>query len=284
MTIKIKLSGGLGNQMFQFATGYALAKKNNVRLSLDLKYINKRQLFNGFELENVFNIYSKISFLNKQFNFKSLNFAEILNIFDKSFYNFKEPHFHYSQNISNLPKHSFLDGYWQSELYFKDYANEIREIYSFSPNLNKENNLIINDINNNNSISIHVRRGDFLLKQNNNHDTNLKEYYLKAINDSSKFLKNPKFFIFTDDPIWVRENFILNHYNTIVDVNHGKKSFLDMYLMSLCKTNIIANSSFSWWGAWLNNKKDKIIYAPKNWFNDKSICTDDLFPKSWIIL
>ena len=284
MTIKIKLSGGLGNQMFQFATGYAVAKKNKVRLSLDLKYINKRQLFNGFELENVFNIYSKISFLNKQLNYKSFNFSVILNIFEKSFYNFNEPHYHYSKKILDLPKHSFLDGYWQSELYFKDYANEIREIYSFSPNLNKENNLIINDINNNNSISIHVRRGDFLLKQNNNHDTNLKEYYLKAINDSSKFFKNPKFFIFTDDPSWVSENFILNHSYNVVDINHGSKSFLDMYLMSLCQINIIANSSFSWWGAWLNNNKDKIIYAPKNWFNDKLICTDDLFPKSWIVI
>ncbi len=284
MTIKIKLSGGLGNQMFQFATGYAVAKKNKVRLSLDLKYINKRQLFNGFELENVFNIYSKISFLNKQLNYKSFNFSVILNIFEKSFYNFNEPHYHYSKKILDLPKHSFLDGYWQSELYFKDYANEIREIYSFSPNLNKENNLIINDINNNNSISIHVRRGDFLLKQNNNHDTNLKEYYLKAIKDSSKFFKNPKFFIFTDDPSWVSENFILNHSYNVVDINHGSKSFLDMYLMSLCQINIIANSSFSWWGAWLNNNKDKIIYAPKNWFNDKLIRTDDLFPKSWIVL
>ena len=143
MTIKIKLSGGLGNQMCQFATGYAVAKKNKVSLSLDLKYINKRQLFNGFELENVFNIYSKISFLNKQLNYKSFNFSVILNIFEKSFYNFNEPHYHYSKKILDLPKHSFLDGYWQSELYFKDYANEIREIYSFSPNLNKENNLII---------------------------------------------------------------------------------------------------------------------------------------------
>ena len=284
MTIKIKLTGGLGNQMFQFATGYAVAKKNNVKLSLDLKYINKRQLFNGFELDKVFNIYSKVSFLNKQLSFKSINFKEILSIFDNSYYNYTEPHYHYSNNILNLPKHSFLDGYWQSELYFKDYAHDIRAIFTFSNNLDKENNSIIDDINNNNSISIHIRKGDFLLKRNNNHNTNLKEYYSTAINESSNFLKNAKYFIFTDDPTWVSENFILNHYHTIVDINHGKKSFLDMYLMSLCKTNIIANSSFSWWGAWLNNAKDKVIYAPKNWFNDKSICTDDLFPKSWIIL
>jgi len=284
MTIRIKLTGGLGNQMFQFATGFAIAKKNNVRLSLDLNYINRRQLFNGFELEKVFNIYSKVSFLNKALSFQSINFKEILNKIDVTFYNFKEPHFHYTSKILNIPKHSFLDGYWQSELYFKDYSKEIKKIFNFSDKLDEQNELISNDINQSNSISIHIRRGDFLLKRNDNHYMNLKEYYLKAINESSKFFKNPKYFIFTDDPSWVTDNFVLDHSYFIVAVNQGTKSFYDMHLMSLCKSNIIANSSFSWWGAWLNSKKDKIIYAPKNWFKDKSISTDDLIPNSWNII
>ena len=284
MTIRIKLTGGLGNQMFQFATGFATAKKNNVRLSLDLSYINQRQLFNGFELEKVFDIYSKVSFLNKGLSFKSINFKEILNKIDITFYNFKEPHFHYTSNILDIPKHSFLDGYWQSELYFKNYSKEIKKIFNFSNQLDKQNHLIANDISKNNSISIHVRRGDFLLKRNNNHNIDLKDYYLKAIDKSSKCFKNPKYFIFTDDPLWVTENFILDYSYIVVDVNYGTKSFFDMYLMSLCKSNIIANSSFSWWSAWLNNNKDKIVYAPKNWFNDKSICTDHLIPNSWNIL
>jgi len=284
MTIRIKLTGGLGNQMFQFATGFATAKKNNVRLSLDLSYINQRQLFNGFELEKVFDIYSKVSFLNKGLSFKSINFKEILNKIDITFYNFKEPHFHYTSNILDIPKHSFLDGYWQSELYFKNYSKEIKKIFNFSNQLDKQNHLIANDISKNNSISIHVRRGDFLLKRNNNHNIDLKDYYLKAIDKSSKCFKNPKYFIFTDDPLWVTENFILDYSYIIVDVNYGTKSFFDMYLMSLCKSNIIANSSFSWWSAWLNNNKDKIVYAPKDWFNDKSICTDHLIPNSWNIL
>ena len=284
MTIRIKLTGGLGNQMFQFATGFAIAKKNNVRLSLDLHYINRRQLFNGFELEKVFNIYSKVSFLNKALSFQSINFKEILNKIDVTFYNFKEPHFHYTSKILNIPKHSFLDGYWQSELYFKDYSKEIKKIFNFSDKLDEQNELISNDINQSNSISIHIRRGDFLLKQNDNHYMNLKEYYLKAIIESSKFFKNPKYFIFTDDPSWVTDNFVLDHSYFIVAVNQGAKSFYDMHLMSLCKSNIIANSSFSWWGAWLNSRKDKIIYAPKNWFKDKSISTDDLIPNSWNVI
>ena len=107
---------------------------------------------------------------------------------------------------------------------------------------------------------------------------------MKAIKESSKYFDNPKFFIFTDDPLWVAKHFTLNYSYIIINGNHGTKSFFDMYLMSLCKSNIIANSSFSWWGAWLNNNNNKIIFAPKNWFKDESICTDNLIPNTWKIL
>ena len=261
MTIRVKLTGGLGNQMFQFAAGYSIAKKNNVKLSLDLRRFNRRQDHNGFELQKVFDIYSKVDFLNNPVKFGLINFKEILNNIDITFHIFKEPHFHYTNKILDIPQHSILNGYWQSELYFEDYTQEIRKILSFSKQLDKKNSLISDEIDQNNSVSIHVRRGDFLLKKNYEHYVDLKEYYLKTIEDSSKRFDNPKYFIFTDDPLWVAKNF-----------------------MSLCKCNIIANSSFSWWGAWLNNKKDKIIYAPKNWFKNKSICTDDLIPNSWKII
>ena len=284
MTIRIKLSGGLGNQMFQFAAGYSIAKKYNVKLSLNLRRFNRRQDHNGFELQKVFNIYSKVSILNNPENFTFINFKEILSKIDITYSNFKEQYFHYTNEILDVPKHCRLNGYWQSELYFKSYAQEIREIFSFINKLDKKNLLIANDIKKNNSISIHIRRGDFLLKRNNNHNIDLKDYYLKAIDKSSKCFKNPKYFIFTDDPLWVTENFILDYSYIIVDVNYGTKSFFDMHLMSLCKSNIIANSSFSWWSAWLNNNEDKIVYAPKDWFNDKSICTDHLIPNSWNIL
>ena len=284
MTIKIKLTGGLGNQMFQFAAGYAVARKNDVKLSLDLRRYDQRLDHNGFELQKVFNIYSKVSILNNPENFTFINFKEILSKIDITYSNFKEQHFHYTNEILDVPKHCSLNGYWQSELYFKSYAEEIREIFSFINKLDKKNLLIANDIKKNNSISIHIRRGDYLLKKNYNHNQDLREYYTKAIKESSKYFNNPKYFIFTDDPLWVAENFIVDYSNIIVDVNHAAKSFLDMYLMSLCKANIIANSSFSWWGAWLNNKQDKIVYAPNNWFKDKSICIDDLFPNSWKII
>ena len=284
MSIRIKLSGGLGNQMFQFAAGYAVARKNNVELSLDLKRFNHRSDHDGFHLQNVFDIYSKVSFLNNPINFQLINFKEILNKINISYHKFKEPHFHYTHKMLNIPKHSLLNGYWQSELYFKSYSKEIRKIFNFRNKLDKKNLLIANDIDKNNSISIHIRRGDYLLKKNNNLYTDLSEYYIKAIQDSAKYFNNPKFFIFTDDPLWVSDNFNIDFSHTFVNVNDGAKSFLDMHLMSLCKANIIANSSFSWWGAWLNSNRNKIIYTPKNWFNDKSICTDDLIPNSWKII
>ena len=284
MTIRIKLTGGLGNQMFQFAAGYSIARKNNVELSLDLRRYNRRIDHNGFELQKVFDIYSKVNILNNPANFSFTNIKEFLNKIDITYSKFKEQHFHYTNEIQNIPKHSLLNGYWQSELYFKNYAQEIREIFSFFEKLDKKNLLIANDIEKNDSISIHIRRGDYLLKQNYNFNQDLREYYIKAIQESSKYFSYPKYFIFTDDPLWVTENFKIDYPFIVVDINHGTDSFYDMQLMSLCKSNIIANSSFSWWGAWLNDKEDKIIYAPKNWFKDKSICTDNLIPNSWNII
>jgi hypothetical protein len=281
MTIRVKLTGGLGNQMFQFAAGYSIAKRNNVKLSLDLTRFNRRQDHVGFELQKVFDIYSKVKFLHIPVNFGFIKFKEILNNFDLSFDTFKEPHFHYNHKILDIPKHSIINGYWQSELYFMSYAKEIKKIYTFSNKLNKKNTLIANDINQNNSISIHIRRGDYLFKNNDNHNVDLNEYYLKAIKESSKCFINPKYFIFTDDPLWVKKNFIIEYPYIVVDVNHGLNSFFDMHLMSLCKVNILANSSFSWWSAWLNNNLNKVVYAPKKWFKDKSICTNDLIPSSW---
>lgn len=284
MTIRLKLYGGLGNQMFQFATGFTIAKRKNTKLSLDLSYINQRQLFNGFELDKVFNIFSKVVFLNKPLSIKSISLEEILIKFDKTFYNFKEPHFHYTPKILNIPNHSFLDGYWQSELYFNEYEKEIKELFTFSNISDEKNHSIALDINKSNSVSIHIRRGDFLLNRNDNHNIDLKEYYLNAIKKTYEYVKDPKFFIFTDDPDWVLKNFILDQPSHVVNINHGTKSFIDMYLMSLCKINIIANSSFSWWSAWLNSKKNKIVFAPKYWFKDKSICTKNLIPNTWKIL
>ena len=140
---------------------------------------------------------------------------------------------------------------------------------------------IANEIVENKSVSLHIRRGDFLKKNNQVHQVDLTNFYKKAINEISGNFDNPKFFIFSDDPKWVFKNFLIKTNFRIVSNNKNNYSYLDMYLMSLCKCNILANSTFSWWGAWLNNYSNKIILAPKTWFTDKTIKTDNLFPRNW---
>ena len=281
MSIKLKLTGGLGNQMFQFAAGYSIARTKKTELNLDLKWFNRRNLHNGFELDNVFNIYSKVNFLNKPFSFKKFNLKEFFTKIDKTYKTFDEPHFHYTPEITNVPNHCFLRGYWQSEMYFKEFTNEISSIFTFNKPLNEENYKIAQDIINSKSVSMHVRRGDFLLERNKKHQVDLSTYYSNAIKEVSKNYSNPKFFIFTDDLDWIHKNNLIKSNYVFVNINQKINSFLDMQLMSLCKVNIIANSSFSWWGAWLNNNIDKTIFAPKDWFSDKSINTESLIPKTW---
>ena len=281
MSIKLKLTGALGNQMFQFAAGYCAAKKRNTELNLDLSWFNRRNLHNGFELDNVFNIYSQIDFLNRPLSFKKFNLKDFFIKIDRSYETFDEPHFQYTSKITKIPEHCFLRGYWQSEKYFEEFSNEIKSIFSFNKPLNEENNKIAQSIINSRSVSIHIRGGDFLLKRNQKHQVDLKKYYSDAIKTVLKNHTNPKFFIFSDDFDWVSKNNLIESNYVFVRINQEKNSFLDMQLMSLCDVNIIANSSFSWWSAWLNNKMDKSIFAPKNWFSDPSIITDDLIPKSW---
>ena len=282
MAIRSKLTGGLGNQMFQFAAAFTVAKRKQVDLFLDLSWLDTRNLHNGFELENVFDIYSKVNFLKKDFIFKNINIGRYLAKFDFKLKTFEEPHFHFSSEIFNISNHVYLKGYWQSELYFREYSNELKKIFIFSKNINESISSIKNEIYNSNSISIHIRRGDYVSKKNINHYIDLKNFYLKAAKNVARQTTNPIFFIFSDDPGWVSKNFKLEYPYKIVNINNGINSFKDMYLMSLCKHNIIANSSFSWWAAWLNNNEHKMVFAPKNWFKDKSINKKNLYPISWI--
>ena len=281
MTIYVKIYGGLGNQMFQFAAGYAAAKNKKTKLSLDLDYYKKNNLHNNFELQKVFDIKSNVEILVKSNKF---NFFKMIKKINYRVHKFNENQFHYNKNILNISNNTILDGYWQSERYFKKYENEIKKIFTFKVNLNEIEYNYFDEIYNNHSVSVHIRRGDFLLKKNENHKTDLNDYYLEAIKRIAKKFHKVKFYLFTDDPNWVRNYFNMNYNHKIVDINQEEKSYIDMYLMSLCKANIIANSTFSWWSAWLNNNNDKIIYAPRNWFNDKTINIGDLIPRNWLLI
>jgi hypothetical protein len=288
--IIINLSGGLGNQMFQFAFANNIAKKNNldVRFSTDLLSIH-----NGYELFNVFKINMGIA---RPLDIKKLlgwqAYGVVRKILSRRIFSFLrktnffvEPNFHYSKLHSNfICDNSYIHGYWQSYKYFFS-RDEILSIFIFKKNTSRENLLLIDRINNSNSVSIHVRRGDYQNKYSI-HSLCQKEYYDKAINKILSLYPNAFFYIFSDDAAWVGKNFkTISDRKEVVNFNSGFNSFEDMRLMSLCKHNIISNSTFSWWGAYLNTNPKKIVICPEKWFN--SNCdhnTIDLIPNEWLRL
>jgi len=163
----------------------------------------------------------------------------------------------------------YLRGYWQYPDFFVDRRNELLKTFAFvKKDLDYRTKKIINEIKNNKSVSIHIRRGDYLWSRNVEQRGGIctKMYYENAVRHIEDKLGDCKFYVFTDDPNWAKSEFCEKKYK-IIDWNIGEKSYIDMYLMSLCKHNIIANSSFSWWGAWLNENPDKIVVCPTKWYN-----------------
>ncbi len=288
--IIIKLSSGLGNQMFQVALFLALKSKNkNVKVdafSANYKRLNPGN-GNGFEIESVFNISlpkaSKVEINTLKINdsisakfIKKIGFGNIL----KKETHYTEPCFEFDPNIFNIDRDVYLDGYWQSPKYFCGIETQIKNTFSF-PMIEDEMNIkVLNSIISNNSISVHVRRGDYI---NNSLHGNIcnKTYYDKSINYINKHTTDPIFYFFSDDINWCAQNFKMSNA-VFVDWNNNSKSYIDLQLMSKCKHNIIANSTFSWWAAYLNDYIHKIVITPNKWFNNPNINCSDIYIDSWI--
>jgi len=291
--IIVKLAGGLGNQLFQYALGRVLSIKNNTSLKMDTSafdHIAKGDTKRSYEL-NVFNIKAsiatkdeindlnrivKVRYLLQRYLGINLNPFHSLHVLEKS-YNFQK-------EILNLGDSVYLDGYWQSEKYFKGISNVIRKDFTFIEVPNNKNARLLKQISGTNSVSIHVRRGDYVSSTVTIkfHGITAVEFYQKAAKIIRKQINKPSYFIFSDDIVWCQENFTFLPNVTFINHNHGDKSYEDLRLMSNCRHNIISNSSFSWWGAWLNDNPGKIVIAPKKWFNDPAFDIRDIIPKCWI--
>lgn len=289
--IVILLKGGLGNQMFQYALGRSLSIRNNTSLHLDLTALNEKNqehILRNFELNN-FNIKASVSSGNFiTYQRKDLTpLAFLLNLFRKKkiLKRVIEKQFHYTPDL--IPKYSdnsYFIGYWNTPKYFSGYEDIIRKDFSFNFNLDERNKEIAEKIRSTVSVSLHIRRGDYVTSPETNayHGTCDFEYYNKAVDIILKKNNNAVFYIFTDDPEWVKQNFSIPANFVVVSSTDNLNGLQDMYLMTLCKHAIIANSTFSWWAAWLINNQEKTVIAPLKWYNDTSINTSDLFPNSWI--
>lgn len=282
-----RLNGGLGNQMFQYAIGRKLSLLNKTVLKLDISDFKKQNLRNyGLKHFNIIeNIATpkEISKTKTPYGFISKTISalnkKILRKFNIGF----------DPRVLNKKDNTYLDGFWQSEKYFEDISDIIRQDFRLSRKMSHSAEIAYEKIKKTEiSVSVHIRRGDYVhnKKTGNYHGTCSLEYYKMATEKLSKKLgKNVTgkihLFIFSDDIYWVRKNLSFPYRTTFVS-NPSIPDYEELILMSKCKHHIIANSSFSWWGAWLNPDPQKIVIAPAKWFNTKPNTYKDIVPNSWI--
>jgi hypothetical protein len=283
--------GGLGNQMFQYAMGRRLALHHQTELFLDCTFLNTENphhIKREYELD-IFNIQAKIATETELKKFKPANglVSRIKQLFPGLFtyQQITQKSHLLNPSILTAPDNSWLNGFWQSEKYFKDSENTIRTDFEFKSTVQGLNKTLAEKIKSCESVSIHVRRGDYTKPEVLAfHGMCSPDYYYQGLEMLSKKITIQELFLFSDDVAWVKQNMRFSFPVTYIDHNTGKNNFEDMRLMSLCKHNIIANSSFSWWGAWLNAYKNKMVIAPKTWIADKQVKTTDVIPENWLQL
>lgn len=290
-----KLMGGLGNQMFQYAAGRALALRHKTVLKLDLSYLQGDQEGSTpreYMLDQM-HICAEVALPSEipspERDPQKPLYAAARRSLNRLFNN--DIHFTFLYEFDNTinnayftaPCNTYLAGYWQSERYFRDVSDVISNDFRPVTEPDDGSKDTADLISSTNSVSIHFRRGDYVNDQAMRavHGVCLDEYYKQCIKEVLKSISEPHFFLFSDDPRWVREQMTLAVPYTVISNGSPESPLTDLWLMSLCKHNIIANSSFSWWAAWLNNNQGKRVFAPSRWFADPGHFPQDLIPGGW---
>jgi hypothetical protein len=285
-----KLMGGLGNQMFQYASAAGLADRLDAQVIIDKSWyeadldVNTPRSYelDCFALQQKFVDHAQLTLVNEIIPSAKTKLYDLTKGRKKPrVLVYKEDGHGFHKDVLDLPDNTLLDGFWQTEKYFLHARDKILKDFEFVNKQSKKNLEVLNQIKSTNAISLHVRRGDYANDKNTNafHGLTGLDYYKEAIKRISEQVKVPTFFVFSDDPEWCKQNLKIDFPSTYV--SHNKAGSDDMRLMTQCQHHIIANSSFSWWGAWLNQSDQKIIYAPKKWFNDNSMDTKDILPTKW---
>lgn len=284
--------GGLGNQMFQYAMAKSMAIRKHSSLRLDLSAYKNKRYFNpeGYLLRKVFGVDSVEANYLDYLSTIGINFfllplirrGKLRDITSRII--FESRFFDYDDKLINNshPEGAYINGYWQTENYFNATEYQIRTLFQFKPSIISERaKFFESKIRGCESVAVHVRRGDYISNPTYKKIYSIcdHQYYKNAFQFMESRVVKPKFFVFTDDVGWVSSQDIFRGATVCTASEDG--SWNDMYLMSICKHNIIANSSFSWWGAWLNNNPNKIVVCPSTWFIDGTEAPN-LIPSSWV--
>jgi hypothetical protein len=290
--IVTQLNGGLGNQLFQYAIARMLARNNGTHVVLDVSLYQSYKLRNYSLQYFLFN--KKIA---KKHHLKLFGKISIANKTERIYYKLlrkiytpltiAETSLAYNTTITKTKNTNiYLEGYWQSEKYFADIRHQLLTDLTITVPLQGLNLTTATLIQKTNAVALHIRRGDYVTNAHtlSVHGVCSLAYYERAIQHIINNVQNPKLFIFSDDMQWVKQNLKTTLPIHYIDNNDASTDYEDLRLMSLCKHNIIANSSFSWWGAWLNTNKNKIVIAPNNWFTSSELNSADIIPTTWIQL
>jgi len=279
-----RVMGGLGNQLFQYAAARRIALKTGLPIKLDVSgfgsYRRRSYALHHFCIVEDFATQQDLRRLKRS------RLGVILQRLAPAAKqtHIAERHFHFDPRIHEIGSGVYLAGYWQSEKYFADVSDVIRSELSVRAPARGDNLAMLRLIEGTNSVSLHVRRGDYLSnpRARRLHGCCSPDYYRSALSEISRRVRNPHFFVFSDDPSWVRENLAIDGPTVSVGHNGPGADYEDLRLMSRCRHHIIANSTFSWWGAWLDARPNQIVVAPRRWFASGGHQTRDLFPAHWI--
>jgi hypothetical protein len=297
--IIVRLSGGLGNQMFQYAAARRLAQRHGVPLHMDTGPLDRPQegdTCRAFELDCFSLSAGHASAAERElcarFRLRQGNLLHRLLgnrlclATGQRIRYVRERGFAFEPRVLSLPDNVCMDGFWQSERYFADVAALIREEYSFRGGASGENDRLAMEMGSGETVFLHIRRGDYLSNPAAAayYAPCDLDYYIRALELMGERIGPFRLFVFSDDPTWAEANLKEHAMVTVVGHNSPDQGTEDLRLMTLCRHAIIANSSFGWWGAWLIGNRDKVVIAPQSWFRDRSIDTRALIPDGWLRL
>lgn len=288
--IIVRISAGLGNQLFQYAMGRRLACDRGATLKLDLSDYQKKAPGSRAYLLDYYRIKAEVASPDEVNLFRSRKTGRgligrirhrVTPYYRRLF--ILEPGHGFDPNFLSVPETCYLQGYWQDERYFESIAPIIRQEFTLLSPPDEPNARLLALIQTTNAVSLHIRRGDYVSVQaiNERHGVLPRTYYQNAIARLVEEVSDPHFFIFSDEPEWAEENLKLDCPFTLVDVNGTGRPHEDLRLMSACQHHIIANSTFSWWGAWLGTYQEKRVYAPAQRFRDPTVNARYSFPPTW---
>lgn len=290
--IRVRLRGGLGNQMFEYAFGNSTAKQLNTTLDLDLSWLlDKRKADVSFFRDYALDVFSmkpdfaiRPNVLEFIYKLPVKNIGQFLRDQAESGFDlYQERHFHVDSELINSPRDNALYfGHWQSPKYFENNVDGLKADFQFKRPLLEPSKSVADRIRSSNSVCLNVRRGEYLNTRLLN--TTGSGYFHRSVKEMARRVGDPKIFVFSEDLDWCKSNLDFGFSTTFIEHDHdGYKYGNYLHLMSLCKHFIIPNSTFAWWAAWLSPYDEKVIIAPKKWFNSE-MSSKDLVPKEWIRL